>query len=170
MALRIFLVLAALLILAQFIRPEKNESNDRTFDLSTRYTVPADVEQVLKVACYDCHSNQTIYPWYYNFQPVAWWVNNHVTDGKRHLNFSTFTQRPIAVQNHNFEEIVEVVEENEMPMKEYTYLGMHPDANLTDQQRELIISWAKAQMDTLKANYPADSLVMKRRGPAPASN
>jgi hypothetical protein len=169
MALKIFMALAVLLIIVQFIRPEKNESNDLTFDITTKYEMPGDVEQVLKTACYDCHSNQTIYPWYYNFQPVAWWVSNHVTDGKRHLNFSNFTQRSIAVQNHKFEEIVEMVEEHEMPMKEYTYLGMHPDANLTDQQRQLIINWARAQMDTLKANYPADSLKMKPRKPAPAS-
>ncbi|WP_373330805.1 heme-binding domain-containing protein [Salmonirosea aquatica] len=169
MILKIFLALAALLILAQFIRPDRNESDDRTYDISTKYTVPDDVNHVLQVACNDCHTNKTVYPWYYNVQPVAWWLDNHITDGKRHLNFSEFTKRPIAVQNHKLEEIVEMVEEKEMPIKDYTYLGMHPDANLTDAQRELIINWAKEQMAMLKATYPADSLKMKPRQPAPAS-
>lgn len=167
--LKIFLVLAALLLLSQFIRPERNESDDRTYDISTKYTLPADVNHVLQVACNDCHSNKTTYPWYANMQPVAWWLNDHVIDGKRHLNFSEFTKRPLAIQYHKFEEIVEMVEEKEMPMKEYTYLGMHPDANLTNDQRELIVSWARGQMAIMKATYPADSLIRKPRNPAPNS-
>jgi hypothetical protein len=169
MALKIFFVLAALIILAQFIRPEKNISDDRTYAISTKHTVPADVNHVLEVACNDCHSNKTVYPWYSNFQPVAWWLDHHVTDGKKHLNFSEFTKRPLAIQYHKFEEIVEMVEEKEMPMNEYTYLGMHPEANLSEDQRQLLISWAKAQMDSMKANYPADSLVRKRPATAPAA-
>jgi hypothetical protein len=94
---------------------------------------------------------------------VAWYLANHVDDGKRHLNFSTFTQLPIAVQNHKFEEMVEMVEEKEMPLHDYTYLGLHEEARLTEEQRKMIIDWAKAQMAYLKNTYPADSLVMKRR-------
>lgn len=163
MAKKILLALGAVFVLIQFIRPERNLSDDRTYDISTKYVVPEDVNHILEVACNDCHSNKTRYPWYANFQPVAWRLNDHVVDGKRHLNFSTFTQRPIAVQNHKLEEIVEMVEEKEMPLKEYTYFGLHSDADLTNEQRQVIINWAKAQMDTLKANYPADSLVMKPR-------
>jgi hypothetical protein len=163
MAGKIFLGILVLLIIIQLFRPEPNVSNDRTNDISTRYAVPEDVQQVLAVACNDCHTNQTTYPWYAQVQPVAWWLNDHVTDGKRHLNLSDFTKAPLAIQYHKLEEIVEVVEEREMPMKEYTYLGLHPEANLTDDQRQLLIQWAKAQMDTLKANYPADSLVRKPR-------
>lgn len=163
MVKKILLALGAVLIIIQFIRPEQNLSDDRTYDISTKYVVPEDVNQILEVACNDCHSNKTRYPWYANIQPVAWRLNDHVVDGKRHLNFSTFTQRPIAVQNHKLEEVIEMVDEKEMPLNEYTYFGLHADANLTDDQRQLIITWAKAQMDTLKANYPADSLVMKPR-------
>ena len=70
---------------------------------------------------------------------------------------------PIAFQNHKLEETVEMVEELEMPLPSYTYLGLHSEAKLTDDQRKIIIDWANAQMDTLKANYPADSLIMPRR-------
>ena len=163
---KILIVLAVIIIIIQFIRPEKNDSNDLTFDISTKYEVPDNVNQILKVACNDCHSNKTEYPWYANVQPVAWWLNDHIIDGKRHLNFSEFTKAPIARQNHKLEETIEMVEKKEMPLESYTYLGLHSEANLTDEQREIIINWAKDQMAYLTANYPADSLVLKRR-PAP---
>ncbi|GGD83725.1 hypothetical protein GCM10011514_54730 [Emticicia aquatilis] len=162
---KIALGVGVVLILIQFIHPEKNLSDDNTFDISTKYNVPTEVANVLQVACRDCHSNKTAYPWYNNIQPVAFFLAHHVDDGKRHLNFSTFTKLPIAVQNHKLEEVMETVEEKEMPLESYTALGLHKEANLTAAQRQLIIDWAKAQMDTLKANYPADSLVMKRRSP-----
>lgn len=160
---KIFLGLVALLVVIQLFRPAKNLSNERTNDISTKYDVPEEVSSVLKVACNDCHSNRTEYPWYAEVQPVAWWLNDHVTDGKRHLNFSNFTSRPIAIQNHKFEETIEMVKEGEMPLGSYTWLGLHPEANLTAEQRQLLVKWAEDQMESLKAQYPPDSLVMKRR-------
>jgi hypothetical protein len=129
--------------------------------------VPNDVKQILEVACNDCHSNKTVYPWYSNIQPVAWFLDHHVVDGKRHYNLSTYTKLPIAVQNHKFEETIEMVKEKEMPLESYTYFGLHKEAKLTDEQRNILINWAQTQMDSLKAQYPADSLKMKPR-PKPA--
>jgi hypothetical protein len=166
---KILLGLGGILILIQFFRPEKNLSDDQTFDISTKYQMPDDVKHVLAIACNDCHSNKTVYPWYAEVQPFAWFLNHHVVDGKRHLNFSTFTKLPIAVQNHKFEETIEMVEKKEMPLESYTYLGLHKDANLTEEQRTLIINWVKTQLDSLKSQYPADSLKMKRRTPPPQS-
>ena len=164
---KILLGLLAIFVIIQFIRPEKNQSDDELNAVSKKYEVPENVEAILKVACYDCHSNNTRYPWYANVQPSAWWLADHVNEGKRELNFSNFITRPIAVQNKKFDEIAEQVEKKEMPLAEYTYLGMHQDAKLTDAQRQTLINWAKAQMDSLKAQYPADSLVLKRKGPPP---
>lgn len=166
MVKKILLALGVVLVLIQFIRPAKNESDDKTHDISTKYVVPTHVNHLLEVACNDCHSNKTTYPWYSQIQPVAWWMNHHVEDGKRHLNFSTFTSLPVAVQNHKFEETIEMVDEKEMPLESYTFLGLHKEANLSEADRKAIVDWAKAQMDTLKAHYPADSLVLKRRAPA----
>lgn len=160
---KIILGLIALLVVIQFIKPSKNLSDDRTFDISTKYALTEEVTSIMKVACNDCHSNKTEYPWYAEIQPVAWWLNYHVTDGKRHLNFSNFTSRPIAVQNHKLEETIEMVKEGEMPLSSYTWLGLHSDANLTSAQRETLVKWAEAQMESLKAQYPPDSLVLKRR-------
>jgi hypothetical protein len=167
---KILLALLAVLIIIQFFRPDKNESNDLTYAITKKYEVPAEVDEILKVSCNDCHSNKTVYPWYANVQPVAWWLNDHVEDGKRHLNFSEFTNRPIAIQNHKWEEVAEMVEKKEMPLADYTYLGLHSEANLSEEQRELLISWAKSQMNYLKENYPADSLVMPKRKPAPSTS
>lgn len=161
-AILIFLVAA--LVVIQFFRPEKNLSDDKTYDISTQYHVPENINATFVVACNDCHSNKTTYPWYSNVQPIAWWMANHVEDGKRHLNFSEFTKSKIARQNHKLEEIIETVKDNhEMPLPSYTWMGMHPDANLTDEQRQAIADWAQSKMDSLKQVWPADSLIMRRR-------
>jgi hypothetical protein len=160
---KILYSLAALFVIIQFFRPAKNVSNDQTYHISTRYQIPDTVKHILQVACYDCHSNKTRYPWYSEVQPSAWWLSNHVKEAKSELNFSAFTNRKLAYQNHKFEEIIELVEEKEMPLPSYTWLGLHSDAKLTDEQRKLLTDWASAQMDMLKENYAADSLVMKRR-------
>ncbi|APQ16833.1 heme-binding domain-containing protein [Maribacter hydrothermalis] len=160
---KIGIVLFVLLLIIQFIRPEKNNSGDDTFAITTKYSIPKDVQHILQVSCYDCHSNITEYPWYSNVQPAAWFLAEHVNDGKKHLNFSNFTKLPLFVQNHKLEETIEMVEEKEMPLPSYTYLGLHPEADLTNIQRQKIIDWANEQMNYLKQTYPADSLVFPKR-------
>ena len=159
---KISIAILIILIAIQFIPYEKNESANYEFDISKSYNIPDNVQTIFKNACNDCHTNQTIYPWYSQIEPVGYWLNSHVTDGKRHLNFSEFTNRPLAIQYHKLEEVVEVMEEKEMPLDSYTNFGLHPEANLSDEEREIIINWAKEQMAYLKATYPADSLVRKR--------
>ncbi len=166
---KIAIGLLVVLIVIQFFRPEKNNSNDRTYDIATSYTVPQEVHQVLDVACNDCHSNNTEYPWYSKVQPVAWWLNDHIEDGKRHLNFSEFTKLPIAIQNHKLDELKEQVEKDEMPLPSYTYFGLHSGANLSEEQKNMLMDWAQSQMNYLKATYPADSLVMPKRNGSPPS-
>ncbi|MBL7827742.1 MAG: heme-binding domain-containing protein [Saprospiraceae bacterium] len=158
---RILQALLGILLIAQFIRPAKNQSGDAPGDLTSKYKVPDEVMALLKPACYDCHSNYTRYPWYAEIQPVGWWLAQHVNEGKKHLNFSTFTNRKVAIQNHKFEEIIEMVKEGEMPMASYTWT--HRDAILSKEQQSLITGWAQSMMDSLKNQYPADSLVLKRR-------
>ena len=160
---KFLLALAILFVLIQFVRPEKNISGDNTNDISTRYNVPPEISTVLKSACYNCHSNTTEYPWYANVQPVAWWLADHVKEGKRELNFSNFTSGRIGRQNRKFKEIAEQVKEKKMPLPSYTYFGLHPEANLTDEQRATLTLWAQSQMAMIAAQYPADSLLLKKR-------
>ena len=160
---KIILGLVGVLIVIQFVPQEKNLSDDQLYDISKKYEIPAEVHTILQNACNDCHTNKSTYPWYSHIQPVGFWLNHHINDGKRHLNFSTFTKMPIAVQNHKLEEVIEQVEEGEMPMPSYTYFGLHSNAKLTEADRAKIVDWAKSQMAMLKATYPADSLKMKQR-------
>src|SRR5690348_649344 len=139
---KILLAFAAILVIIQFFRPERNLSDDNTYHMSTKYVIPENVSTIMKGACNDCHTNKTEYPWYANVQPVAWWLASHVNDGKRHLNMSAFTNRPIAYQNHKLEEIMEQVKEKEMPLPSYKWLGLHPNADLTEEQAGQIVSWA----------------------------
>lgn len=160
---KILIGVLVILVIIQFIRPKKNLSDDQTHSIALKYPVSGEVKELLRVACEDCHSNKTAYPWYVNIQPVAWFLDNHVQEGKAELNFSTFTKLPVAVQNHKFDEIIEMVEEKEMPLKSYTFFGLHENANLSDQQRAVLVNWAKQQMTMLKNEYPADSLKIKKR-------
>jgi hypothetical protein len=161
---KILLALFGVLVVIQFIRPSKNVSAEKTAtDVTTKFSIPTSVEPILQKACYDCHTNTTEYPWYAGIQPIAWWLNDHIQEGKRELNFSTFTSRPLAIQYHKFEEVVETVKEGEMPLPSYTWLGMHPDAKLTDGEKETIVKWAEDQMNAMKQQYPPDSLVRKKR-------
>lgn len=157
---RILIALLIIFILIQFIRPAKNKSEGISAnDISTKYTIPDSVQAILKVACYDCHSNNTRYPWYAEIQPVAWWLNNHIKDGKRELNFSEFTSYRIKKQFQRSDDINKLVKKNEMPLSSYTLI--HTDAKLTDQQKLAIVAWATSIRASIKAHYPPDSLVKK---------
>ena len=160
---KILIGLLIAFVVIQFIRPVKNESNENTFHISTKYPIPNHINQLLQSACNDCHTNKTTYPWYFNIQPGAWFLSNHVNGGKKHLNFSEFTNLPIAVQYHKLEETIEMVEEKEMPIASYTYMGLHSEAKLSDADRKEIMDWAKQIRAQIKEKYPADSLKMKRR-------
>ncbi|HPW86515.1 MAG TPA: heme-binding domain-containing protein [Chitinophagales bacterium] len=142
---KVGLALLLLLVVIQFIQPTKNQSTEiLASDITKVRQVPADVQEILTVACYDCHSNNTVYPWYSHIQPVAWWLNNHVVEGKQKLNFSTFGDYDTKKANHKLDETIEVLQKNEMPLKSYTLI--HTNAKLTDAQKTLVINWVKSAM------------------------
>ena len=158
---RTFQILLLAFIVIQFFRPAKNKAEAvSNNDISKLYPVPEDVQTVLKTSCYDCHSNNTVYPWYAKVQPVAWWLNSHIEDGKKDLNFSEFASYRIRRQYKKLEEINDLVKKNEMPLD--SYLWIHKDAELNEQQKLTLANWVNAVRDTIKATYPADSLVRKK--------
>jgi hypothetical protein len=157
---KILIVLLIIFVLIQFIRPAKNQSTVlSSTDITSKYPVPDSVQQILKVACNDCHSNNTRYPWYAEVQPIAWWLDNHIKDGKRGLNFSEFTSYRIKKQFHRLDDINELVKKNDMPLSSYTII--HKDAKLTEQQKLTLSNWTEALKDTIRAHYPPDSLLKK---------
>jgi hypothetical protein len=156
--------LAAVLILAlakQFDRPVKNDSNDQSRHFSTQFPIPDSVQAILTVACYDCHSNNTRYPWYAEFQPIAGMMDEHVVHGKKALNFSEFASYRPRKQFHKMEEVAELVRDSLMPIADY--LKMHDDAVLTEAQRQTIYAWVSATHDSMRSFYPPDSLKARRR-------
>lgn len=154
--------LLAALIVIQFIRPAKNETTEpQPFAIQTQYPVPDNVSAILKKACNDCHSNNTQYPWYSNIQPVYWWLNDHVEDGKKHLNFDEYTNGKLFRQYHKMEEVIEQVKEGEMPLESYTWV--HGEARLTADEKAALTGWAQQVRDTMKAHFPADSLVRPKK-------
>jgi len=139
---KIALVLLVVLIGMQFYRPEKNmDSSNHLQVFLTETNPPEEVQIVLKQACYDCHTNNTVYPWYNNIAPVSYWLTDHIDHGKGEMNLSDWANYSIEKKAHKLEEVAEVLEENEMPLKEYTWT--HEEARLTDAQREAVIEWAK---------------------------
>ncbi len=158
---KIMLVLLAALVVIQFIHPEKNKAEGPQPNfIGNVYTIPGDVKTILAKACNDCHTNNTTYPWYANFQPVHWWLDKHVKDGKKHINYDEYTHKPLRYQYHKMEETIEMVKEGEMPLNSYTWT--HKDAKLTEEEKAKITGWAQSVMDTMKARYPIDSLIRKK--------
>lgn len=159
---KIILALMGVLVIIQFIQPQKNQGPVMPeHQLFSRYATPAPVQAILQKACMDCHSNNTQYPWYASIQPVAWWLDEHVEDGKKHINFDEYTHRSLRYQYHKMEETIEMVKEEEMPLPSYTWT--HTEARLTNEERSAITGWAQSVMDTLKARYPMDSLVRPKK-------
>lgn len=137
---KILLVLAAILLILQFFQIDKSQPEaDTTNDFMVMYPPSEEVASILKTACYDCHSYQTEYPWYTYTQPLAWWVKDHIDEGRSELNFSDFGNYTPRRADHKLEEGVEYVETHEMPLPSYTYA--HWDADLTNDQREVLINW-----------------------------
>lgn len=161
---KLLLVLAILLVIIQAIRPNKNIGGQVQNDISTLYPMPDDVKVIVSKACADCHSNNTQYPFYANLQPIAYWIEDHVKEGKGHFNFNEFASYRIAKQNHKLEEVIEQIKKGEMPLPSYTII--HQEAILTDVEKSTLINWCQSIMDTLKATYPADSLIIKRKKPS----
>lgn len=157
----IVFVAIALLLILQVFSPEKNQSADKTYAIEKKFPVNVEVSKLLAVACNDCHSNSTVYPWYANIQPAAWYLSEHVNDGKKHLNFDDFLNYPLYRQYHKLEEIDEMMVENEMPLSSYALI--HREAILNEDQKQMLIQWSKNMRDSMEAWYPEDSLISPKK-------
>ncbi|MEJ2163303.1 MAG: heme-binding domain-containing protein [Robiginitalea sp.] len=135
--------LLIIFLLMQFYRPEKNvtEDSDHLTPFLTETNPPEEVLGILKSSCFDCHSNQTRYPWYNNLAPVSWWLDGHIEEGKEHLNVSEWERYSPKKKDHKLEEVVEMVEVGEMPLDSYTWT--HEEARLSAEQRQAIMAWAR---------------------------
>lgn len=128
-------VLAAALLLIQLVPVERdNPPVEETVE------APAEVMTVLRRSCFDCHSHETVWPWYSYVAPVSWLVADDVHHGREHLNFSAWNRYDAEERADLFEEIAEEVERGNMPLP--LYLRAHPEARLSAAEVALIVEWA----------------------------
>ncbi|MFC1489667.1 heme-binding domain-containing protein [Candidatus Latescibacterota bacterium] len=129
-------------LVIQLIRPERTSTEliSQT-DISRHVEIPGDVKDLLRVACNDCHSDNTVWPWYSNFSPVSWLIAYDINSGKERLNFSEWGDYSDMQKTSKFVMIDEMVESGKMPILPYKM--MHKEARLTDDQRKAISEWAE---------------------------
>ncbi|GHC59649.1 heme-binding domain-containing protein [Ulvibacter litoralis] len=149
----ILIIALATLVIIQFIRPDKNSEGYDSIAAFEKETKPsAEVSEILKQNCYDCHSNQTTYPWYAEIAPFSYWLADHIKHGKGHFNASAWETYSVKKKDHKLEEFIEMVEEDEMPLPSYTWIH----GNLNENDKKLLLQWvslAKLQYsDELKMN------------------
>jgi hypothetical protein len=150
LAQKILIIIFIALVAMQFIRPDRNiDSQAASSDISGVVSVPDTVKTILQNACYDCHSNNTAYPWYVNIQPAGWWMAGHISEAKNDLNFSEFGGYEQRRQISKLEGVAAVVEEDIMPLRSYKM--MHKSARLSADEKNLLINWAQQSIDSLSA-------------------
>jgi Haem-binding domain len=149
---RILLFLLAVFLLGQFYRPSRvNPPVDPDMRLYAVAQVPSDVQLILDRSCRDCHTSETVWPWYSNVFPINWFLASHVEDGRRQINFSDWGALTPAKQVHKLEELCDQVKQGDMPLK--TYLPLHPSAKLTDADRKRLCQWSEQlRQEMLKKN------------------
>lgn len=143
------LLLTVVFVCIQFFSTERNESSLLlATDIDVVYEVPFEVKRVFKTSCYDCHSNNTAYPWYNKIQPVAWLLENHIKKGKAELNFSEFGSYSIRRQRSKLRSIEGQIVDDKMPLRSYTLI--HRKARLSKNDKMVVVEWVVKLRDSLK--------------------
>lgn len=150
LAKKILTVIVIAFVAIQFFRPDRNiDSKASSSDISGVFSMPDSVKVILQNACYDCHSNNTRYPWYINIQPAGWWMSGHIAEAKDNLNFSEFGGYTQRKQISKLEGVAGVIEKDIMPLRSYKM--MHKSARLSSDKKNLLINWAQRSADSITA-------------------
>jgi hypothetical protein len=145
---KILLAIGIVFITIQFFRPARNKSNlVPDTDISKMVTTSDSVLSVLKNSCYDCHSNNTGYPWYSNIQPISWLMASHIKKAKNQLNFSEFGSYAQRRQLSKLDGIANSIRDDIMPLSSYKL--MHRSATLSENKKELLLKWVQQAMDSI---------------------
>ena len=138
-------------LLMQLYQRARNESfeQDITGNFTKVYNVPKNVEIILRTSCYDCHSNNTNYPWYSYIQPARFFMESHIATGKENLNFNEWGNYSSRKQNNKLERIAKQIESNEMPLSSYTLI--HKNAILTASQKKKVLDWINKIEDSISS-------------------
>lgn len=152
---KILVFLLVVLVIMQFFGPEKNQGELSSLDgFLAETNPPENVKLILKETCFDCHSDVTRYPWYNSITPVNYWIDGHIDHGKGELNFSKWSAYSLKRKEHKMEEVWEEVAKKKMPLPSYTWT--HGDADLTQEQIDVVVAWAKKIQADYKAQMTAE--------------
>ena len=145
---KILLGLLIVFVLIQFIQPARNKTDQiQSTDIQKVFTVPDKALVLLQNSCYDCHSNNTRYPWYSFIQPVGWWMASHIRKGKADLNFSEFGAYSNRKQQSKLQAIANSIKDETMPISSYTLL--HKNTKLSTDDKAIILAWIEETKDSL---------------------
>lgn len=133
---RIGLGVMVVLVGVQFIPVQRTNPSEHG-----RFDAPAEVQAVLRRACYDCHSHETRWPWYSQIAPVSLWIARDIKEGRREVNFSVWEKYDERRRTRKLKEIASEVDKGSMPP--WYYVPLHPDAKLSAADRQRVIAWAK---------------------------
>lgn len=159
---RALIALLFCLVVIQLIHPKKNaDTNVQMNRVDLVLEVPSNVQSILEQSCYDCHSNNTKYPWYSKLQPIDWWLDDHIREGKDELNFSEFGAYKPLRRYFKLREIAHEVTDNEMPLESYLYI--HKNAILNDEQKQILVVWANRMADTVYSHLSAEDKEKERK-------
>lgn len=141
-----------LMLVIQTIQPMRNISEGLSEnDISKTFAISDHVHGIFKEKCYDCHSNNTRYPWYNYIQPIGWWLSAHIYEGKEHFDFSSFKTYSTERAAHKLGDLSEVIKDGTMPLEAYTWL--HRDAIITPAERDSINAWLTTLPVEIKSDY-----------------
>jgi hypothetical protein len=140
---RILFMLLIAFVGIQFIQPARNQSGQvMESDIANTDSIPSNVYARLKSSCYDCHSNNSTYPWYSNIEPIGWMLAKDIENGKAMLNFSEFGSLSSRRRVSKLRDVENRIKDGTMPLP--GYLFMHPGARITEEEKKLLINWIEA--------------------------
>jgi len=138
---KILIIIIVLFALIQLIRPDRTNP---PVDENIALHAPDKVAVILKRSCYDCHSNETVWPWYSNISPLSWSIAGHVKDGRKALNFSEWAKIDPKIKTKRLKRAVKTTANGMMPLS--SYLWIHKDAKLSKEDKEVLKTWFEGEL------------------------
>jgi len=139
---KLLLIIIIIFALIQLIRPDRTNP---PVDESITLHAPDKVAAILKRSCYDCHSNETVWPWYSNIAPLSWSIVAHVNDGRKALNFSKWAKIDPKTKAKRLKRAIKTTANGMMPLS--TYLWIHKDAKLSKEDKEILKTWFEEELE-----------------------
>ncbi len=137
-------ILVAAFVAIQFVRPDiTNPPVVASEAIESGTQIPDEVAKIFQTSCKDCHTHETVYPWYSKIQPAAWFLADHITEGRQKLNFSKWNTYENRRKRKKLDEVCEQVKSAEMPLP--SYLWMHRDSKLSDAQIKTLCDWTESE-------------------------